>query len=228
MAQLEYLPLPGGAEAIKKPYRTAIGYMAALGIDPDGKLPCFRQANETEMNVIKTQVEKGVNTPLTSSMGRLFDAVAAIIGLRGTIQYEAQAAIDLETCASEAPNEKESYPFSASEQDGISVIKVRDILGAVIDDWKAKTPRTVIATRFHNTIARMIMETCQGISAKTGIKVAALSGGVFQNRILLRKTRTMVESAGLRVYTHQQVPCNDGGISLGQAVIADANKEQSL
>jgi hydrogenase maturation protein HypF len=158
-------------------------------------------------------------------MGRLFDAVAALIGVRGTIEYEAQAAIDLETCASEAPEEEKSYPFSASEENGISVIKVRDLLAAVINDWKGKTPRATIARRFHNTIARMILEICQTISTKTGIKAAALSGGVFQNRLLSRKTRAMVESAGLRVYTHQQVPCNDGGISLGQAVIANFSKE---
>jgi len=221
IAHLEYLPLPGGALAIKKPYRTAIGYMTALGIDPDSQLPPFRQVDDIELNVIKNQIEKRINTPLTSSMGRLFDAVAAIIGVRGKIEYEAQAAIDLETCAAEADDETQSYPFLVVEKDDTNIIKIRDLLAAIVKDWRDKTPQSVIAGRFHNTIARMILETCQVISAKTGIKAAALSGGVFQNRILLRKTRSMVESAGMRVYTHQQVPCNDGGISLGQAVIAN-------
>jgi len=152
--------------------------------------------------------------------------VAAIIGVRNVVQYEAQAAIDLETCASEAAGEDKSYPFSVNEHNGISVIRVRDLLAAIINDWQAKAPKAVIASRFHNTIARMILEVCQDIAAKTGIKAAALSGGVFQNRLLTRKTKAMVEPAGLRVYTHQQVPCNDGGISPGQAVIANFQEEQ--
>jgi hydrogenase maturation protein HypF len=224
MAHLEYLPLPSGALAIKKPNRTAMGYLMALGLE-DRELPPFKHIEETEREIIKRQIENNINAPLTSSMGRLFDAVAALIGVRGVIQYEAQAAIDLETCAIEAADEDTSYPFSVSEKNGLSVIKVHDLLAAVISDWQAKTPRAVIALRFHNTIARMILELCQDISMKTGITGVALSGGVFQNRLLTRKAKALVESAGLRVYTHRQVPCNDGGISLGQAAIANFNEE---
>jgi hydrogenase maturation protein HypF len=224
MAHLEYLPLAGGALAIKKPYRTAAGYVMALGLE-NHELPPFREIEKTELDIIKKQVENNINAPLTSSMGRVFDAVAALTGIRGVIQYEAQAAIDLETCASEATDEDKSYPFIIVEQDGVSIIKVRDLLSAVISDWQAKTPKAVIAARFHNTIAQMILEICLAISKKTGIKEVALSGGVFQNRLLAKKARTLVESAGLRVYTHHQVPCNDGGVSLGQAVIANFNEE---
>ena len=220
MAHLEYLPLPGGATAIKKPYRTALGYLHALGIETDKELPLSRP-DENESEIIKSQVESGINTPLTSSMGRLFDAVAALTGVREEIQYEAQAAIDLEMIAYNAPDEGGFYPFKFDEQDGATIIKLHDLLVAVITDIKDHVPVSAIAARFHNTVARMILETCLAISKKTGIKEAALSGGVFQNRILLGKTRAMVESAGLRVYTHRQVPCNDGGISLGQAVIAN-------
>jgi hydrogenase maturation protein HypF len=227
MAHLEYLPLPGGALAIKKPYRTAIGYLKALGLE-DRELPPFKQIEETELEIIKRQIEKNINTPLTSSTGRLFDAVAALIGVRGIIQYEAQAAIDLEMCASEVANEDKSYPFSVIELNGISIIKVQDLLAAVINDWQAKTPKAMIAARFHNTIARMILELCQAVSTQTGIKQVVLSGGVFQNRLLTRKARALVESAGLRVYTHHQVPCNDGGISLGQAVIANFSEEAKI
>jgi hydrogenase maturation protein HypF len=224
MAHLEYLPLPGGALAVKKPIRTAIGYMMALGF-AGRELPPFQDIEKTEPEIIKKQIENNINAPLTSSMGRLFDAVAALIGVRSVIQYEAQAAIDLETCASEAVDEEKAYPFRVVEQNSTSIIKVRDLLAAVIKDWQDKTPKAVIAARFHNTIARMILEICQAISKKTGIKEVALSGGVFQNRLLSAKTIKMVESAGLRVYTHHQVPCNDGGISLGQAVIANFSKE---
>jgi hydrogenase maturation protein HypF len=225
MAHLEYLPLPGGALAIKKPYRTAIGYLTALGIETDRELPAFKETDDIELNIIKNQIEKKINTPLTSSMGRLFDAVAALTGIRGVIEYEAQAAIDLETAASQAPDETGSYPFSVIRQDGTSIIKVRDLLAAIIDDLHKKAPRSLIAARFHNTVAEMILELCQFISRETGIKEAALSGGVFQNRLLLRKAITRLESAGLRVYTHHQVPCNDGGISLGQATIANSSEE---
>ncbi|MBN1693539.1 MAG: carbamoyltransferase HypF [Dehalococcoidales bacterium] len=225
LAHLEYLPLAGGAQAIRKPYRTAIGYLLGLGISLDKNLPMFKYLNENELEIIKEQVSKGINAPLTSSMGRLFDAVAALTGVRGIIEYEAQAAIDLEMLAYIAPDETGAYPFKLEEQGGMSVIKLRDLLVSVIADVLKKTPEAVIAARFHNTVAQMILETCEAISAKTDLKKVALSGGVFQNRLLVRKTLPLLESAGLEVYTHRQVPCNDGGISLGQVVIANSMEE---
>jgi hydrogenase maturation protein HypF len=220
-AHLEYLPLPGGTLAIKKPYRTAIGYMLALGLDLDKKLPFLKQVDESEIEIIRSQIQTKFNTPLTSSMGRLFDAVAALIGVRGIIEYEAQAAIDLEMSADDAPNETGFYPIIFEERDGIMVIKIHDILRAVVLDIKDHARQAIIAARFHNTIARLILETCQKIVDKTDIKQVALSGGVFQNRLLLRKTVPLLESASFKVYTHRQVPCNDGGISLGQVAIAN-------
>jgi hydrogenase maturation protein HypF len=219
-AYLEYLPLPGGVLAIKKPYRTAIGYLLSLGIEPDRKLPPFKEIDDIELSIIKNQIEKKLNTPLTSSMGRLFDAVAALTGVRGIIEYEAQAAIDLETSASQAPDETGCYPFSTVKQYGMCIIKVHDLLAAIIGDKYQETPQAIIAARFHNTVARMIMELCKAISTETGITEVALSGGVFQNRLLLRKAVSRLEAEGFNVLTHRQVPCNDGGISLGQAVIA--------
>ncbi len=225
MAFIEYLPLAGGAMAIKKPYRTTIGYLLSLGIDLDMNLPLFKQVDKGEIEIIRSQVEKRINTPLTSSCGRLFDAVSALSGVRGIIEYEAQAAIDLEMLAYDAAGETGRYPFSIVEHDGTSIIKIHDLFTAIINNLHDHTPRAVIAARFHNTVAQMIMEMCQVISDKTGIKKAALSGGVFQNRLLLRKTIPLLESAGFEVYTHRQVPCNDGGISLGQVVIANYNEE---
>jgi hydrogenase maturation protein HypF len=221
MAYIEYLPLPGGALAIKKPYRTAIGYLLALGIDLDRKLPFLKNIDPAEIDIIKSQIEKDINAPLTSSMGRLFDAVSALIGVRGIIEYEAQAAIDLETLAGKADNESARYPFSVTKQDDTSIVKIHDLFAAILNDLHNHTPRARIAARFHNTVAQMILEMCQKISPRTGITSVALSGGVFQNRLLLRKAVSLLESAGLEVYTHRQVPCNDGGISLGQVVIAN-------
>jgi hydrogenase maturation protein HypF len=225
LAHLEYLPLAGGAQAIRKPYRTAIGYLLALGIGLDKNLPMFKYVNQSELEIIKEQVAKSVNAPLTSSMGRLFDAVAALTGVRGIIEYEAQAAIDLEMLAYIASGETGVYPFTLEEQNGLNVIKLRDLLVSVIADILKKTPEAVIAARFHNTVAQMILKTCETIASKTDLKRVALSGGVFQNRLLTRITLPLMESAGFEVYTHRQVPCNDGGISLGQVVIANAMEE---
>jgi hydrogenase maturation protein HypF len=222
MGHLEYLPLPGGSLAIKKPYRTAIGYLLALGIKPDGKLPLLKYADKQEPEAIREQMEKDINTPLTSSCGRLFDAVSALAGIRGVIEYEAQAAIDLEMLAGKALNETAHYPFSIAKQDDTKIIKVHDLLAAVQNDLHNRTPLARIAARFHNTIAQMILEMCQKISPRTGITTVALSGGVFQNRLLLRKVIPLLKDVGFAVYTHRQVPCNDGGISLGQAAIANA------
>jgi hydrogenase maturation protein HypF len=225
VAHLEYLQLPGGALAIKRPYRTAIGYLLALGITLDPSLPLFRGVNEEEVDIIKNQVAGGFNTPLSSSMGRLFDAVAALTGVRGVIEYEAQAAIDLETLASREPGETGSYPFGVEERDGINLVRVVDLLAAIIRDIKRHTSKSVIAARFHNTVVRMVIELCQTISARTGLGGVALSGGVFQNRLLLERSIAGLESAGLEVLTHRQVPCNDGGVSLGQAVVANFSEE---
>jgi hydrogenase maturation protein HypF len=224
-AHLEYLPLPGGALAIKKPYRTAIGYLLALGIELDRTLPLFQGVHEQEIEIIRSQVAGGFNAPLTSSMGRLFDAVAALTGVRGVIDYEAQAAIDLETLASHSSRETGDYPFSISEEQGITIIKLGGLFTGVIADLRRGEPEAVIAARFHNTVARIIVEVCQAISTRTGLKGVALSGGVFQNRLLLEQSIARLESAGLEVYTHRQSPCNDGGVSLGQAAIASVNKE---
>jgi hydrogenase maturation protein HypF len=223
IAHLEYLPLPGGELAIKKPYRTAIGYLQALGIETDMTLLFLKDIDPVEIDVIKSQLEKNINAPLTSSLGRLFDAVAALMGLRGVIEYEAQAAIDLEMLAMEADEETGDYPFATVEQDGVKIIKIRDLIAAIIKDTGGAVPGAKIAARFHNTIARMILVLCQSISKETSINKVALSGGVFQNRLLSGKAITLLESAGLTVFTHRQVPCNDGGISLGQAVIAQHN-----
>ncbi len=225
---IENLPLPGGALAIKKPYRTAIGYLLSLGIELDRQLPFLKNIDPEEIDIIQSQIEQGINSPLTSSAGRLFDAVSALIGVRGVIEYEAQAAIDLETLASRAVNESAHYPFSITKHDDINTIKIHDLLAAIVNDLHNRTPRARIAARFHNTVSQMILEVCQKISPKTRITRVALSGGVFQNRLLLRNTVSLLESAGLEVYTHRQVPCNDGGISLGQVVIANFNQEEGL
>ena len=185
----------------------------------------MRDIDVTELNIIRDQVTKHINTPLTSSMGRLFDVVAAMTGIRTVVQYDAQAAIDLETYACAAPDETGVYPFTTGTENGVTVIRLQHLLESIAHEVRRGTPPAVIAARFHNTVVEMILVVCKLISEKTGLKTAALSGGVFQNRLLLRKTLVTLESAGFRVYTHRQVPCNDGDISLGQTAIARRSKE---
>ncbi|MFC2050987.1 carbamoyltransferase HypF [Chloroflexota bacterium] len=227
MGHLEYLPLPGGAAAIKRPYRTATGYLLKLlgddSISP--KLAFLKKVDAVEIELIKRQIQAGLNSPLASSMGRLFDAVSALLGIRSEIDYEGQAAIELEMAAYDAVDKvgNDSYPYSIIEHDGTNIIRLKELLSAIVGDLYQGVDKATISASFHNTVARMICKMCQLIAKGTGINQVALSGGVFQNRLLLRKTVPLLESAGFSVLTHKQVPCNDGGISLGQAVIANFN-----
>jgi hydrogenase maturation protein HypF len=225
LGHLEYLPLPGGAAAIKKPYRTATGYLLKLLGEESlsSNLAFLKQVKSVERELIKRQIQTSLNSPLNSSMGRLFDAVSALIGIRGEIDYEGQAAVELEMAAYESVDEAGdgSYPFSIIESDGANLIQLKDLFSAILKDLHHGTSKSLISAKFHNTVSRMILDMCQLISNHTGIRQVALSGGVFQNRLLFRKVVPLLESAGFSVLTHKQVPCNDGGISLGQAVIAN-------
>ncbi|MCX6005150.1 MAG: carbamoyltransferase HypF, partial [Chloroflexi bacterium] len=215
--------LPGGSLAIRRPYRIALGYILALpGEDHlSSRLGFINSMNQEEFELVKKQVQNMVNSPLTSSMGRLFDAVSAMAGIRGVIDYEAQAAIEMEMKANDAGDEKGTYPFSDTNREGYHIILLHDLVAAVLDDLIKGCPTSVISMRFHNTIAALTRDICLRIKEEqAGLNAVALSGGCFQNRLLLVKVIQSLRAAGFTVLTHRQVPCNDGGISLGQAVIA--------
>ena len=222
---LEYVPMPGGAAAISKPYRMALSYLYTLlgqDVSLEG-LPILSEINPNELALIKRQLERRLNSPLTSSAGRLFDAISALVGVRGTVDYEAQAAIELEMLA---PNEvskldSDLYPFSIVGEEGCKVVKLGELISAVAEEVKNRVPVPIISARFHKTMAQIIVQMCQLIAKETGINLVALSGGVFQNRLLFRLTTEALQGEGFQVLTHRLVPCNDGGISLGQAVIAN-------
>jgi len=222
-AYLEYLPLPGGAAAINRPYRIAIGYLYALLGEQvlNQELPCLNSVDKLELSLIKKQIDGGINTPLTSSGGRLFDAVSALLGIRGQIDYEGQAAVELEMAAYEGQDEA-VYPFGIDIKSGVRVIRLRDLFSEMVSDLARGVPISTISNQFHNTVAKIISEICSQIAGETGIKQVALSGGVFQNRLLMRKAISALDTVGLSTITHHRVPCNDGGISLGQAVIASS------
>jgi len=178
-----------------------------------------------ELELIRQQLKRGINSPLTSSAGRLFDAISALAGVREEIDYEAQAAIELEMVAPNEVNETElkAYPFSIIEHQGVRVVKLVELFSTVVQDVKNQAPTSIISLKFHNTVAQIIATMCKSIAKDTGITQVALSGGVFQNRLLLKLATASLDREGFNVLTHHQVPCNDGGISLGQAVIANFN-----
>ena len=226
MACFEYLPLPGGEAAVKNPYRIITGYLLALMGEDILKqdLPFNKYMTDQQTRIIIEQVKKNINSPLTSSCGRLFDAVSALLGVRGETSYEAQAAIEMEMRAYDEPNESGTYPYRYDNKDNHRIIRLIDLFESILADLHDGVSKATIAARFHNTIAVISNDLCQVISGETGINDIALSGGVFQNRFLLRKTVGILKDSGFRVFTHRQVPTNDGGISLGQVVIAGQNR----
>lgn len=213
-AHLQYFPLPGGDAAIKKPARTALALLWSLGLDWDERLACVAGFCAEDQVSLRVQLEKKINSPLTSSMGRLFDAAAALAGVRQTINYEAQAAIEFEALAD--PAEAGAYPFAL----GQAQVEVRSGIESLLADVLAGIPIPVISARFHNGLAEMARSVAFKIRAESGLNEVALSGGVWQNLTLLRRTMSLLERDGFKVYIHNEVPANDGGLSLGQAAIA--------
>ena len=213
---LQYLPLPGGDSAIRYPWRIAVGYAHALGIDISD-LPFLRTIDHKAIRIVKQQIEKGINTPLTSSMGRLFDAVASLIGIRNDVTYEAQAAIEMEVLSKPFVRSAKAYPYSI---DG--TIQVQELFKAIIQDVRKNEAAGMIGGRFHKTIAQIAIDICKQARAKMSLNEVALSGGVWQNQILLDLVINGLKEEGFVVYFHKQVPANDGGLALGQAVTANS------
>jgi hydrogenase maturation protein HypF len=226
---LAALPLPGGAAAIRQPWRMAAAYLDAAF---PGGLPSgldVEKRNERRWDNVVSMARRGINSPLTSSAGRLFDAAATILGVRDLISYEGQAAIELEQLADPAGTDPagagpagRAYPASISTGPGPFQVQGADLIRAVTEDLAAGVSPAVIATRFHHGVAAAIVAAATLMRDQHGLTTVALSGGVFQNLLLLGAAVTGLEAAGFRVLTHAQVPCNDGGISYGQAAVAAA------
>lgn len=219
-ACLEYMPLPGGDSAIRSPWRIMAGYAHALGIEIDD-LPFLQNTDKQALRILRLQIDKKLNSPLTSSMGRLFDAVASLIGIRNDVTYEAQAAIEMETLAKEFVPDVKPYPYAVEKTEKGTVIRLKELLAAVVQDVRANEFAGVIGARFHRTVAAMAVDVCKRARSASGLNEVALSGGVWQNQVLLDLVRLGLNQAGFTVYFHKQVPTNDGGIALGQAMIAN-------
>ncbi|WP_236051006.1 carbamoyltransferase HypF [Nonomuraea cypriaca] len=212
------VPMPGGSTAIRQPWRMAAAYLAGL---PGVEAPAVVRRDQPQWDdVTSLAVRGGIGAPLTSSAGRLFDAVAALLGVRDTITYEGQAAIELEQLAD--PAERGRYPTTLSQNGGMIVAAGSDLVRAAVADLATGTDPAVISARFHNGVSDLIVRCCLTLRDATGLTTVALSGGVFQNMLLVQRTLERLSGAGFRVLTHVNVPANDGGISLGQVAVAAA------
>ena len=226
-AHFEYLPMPGGAAAIRHPWRMALSYVYhLLGKERLMKvLPLFTRAapstppGEEKIRILLRQMDTRMNSPLTSSCGRLFDGISALLGLCPSITFEGQAAMELEMIADR--EEGRRYEFILEPGGDQEIIRLRPLVEGVLLDLERGTAPSCIAGKFHRTLVEIGKTTCEKIRHQGGPEKVTLSGGVFQNRLLLGQMTTALEGAGFKVLTHRQVPCNDGGLSLGQAVIAN-------
>lgn len=212
---LQYQPLPGGDTAIREPWKMALSYLYSLFGDEVTKSEYF---NKRKREIILNMIKTGYNTILTSSAARLFDAVSSIIGLRESVDYDAQAAVELEMIAEE--NESNLYNFIIKQDDEILIVDQIGVIKRVVEDKENNVDISKISARFHNGVARMIMDVCKRLRDISSIETVALSGGVFQNMFLVERTVELLKRIGFNVLTHRKVPTNDGGISLGQAVLA--------
>jgi hydrogenase maturation protein HypF len=213
-AHLSYFPLPGGDVSIRRPSRTALSLLYSLGMEWDDSLATHADLCADDRSALRAQLEHKINSPLTSSIGRLFDAAAALAGVRQQINYEAQAAIEFEALVD--PDELGIYEFEYS----LGLINPKPALESLLADVYAGVTLGKISGKFHNGLARMVGEVCNKISDEYDLSEVALSGGVWQNMTLLNKTVNVLEKDGFTVYIHRQLPTNDGGLALGQAVVA--------
>jgi len=221
-AHLKYYPLPGGDLAIRKPARIALAYLWQAGLDWHNEYAPAQALCAEERTALHAQLVHAINTPMTSSMGRLFDAIASLAGLRQFVSYEAQAAIELEAMIDTSETSTYEYTISTNATDGEALIDPQLVIQAAAEDYLRRIAPSKIAARFHKATTRMILEVCSQLRKQHAISRVALSGGVWQNMALLSLTRAALIESGFSVYIHQRVPTNDGGISLGQAAIAGA------
>jgi hydrogenase maturation protein HypF len=227
LAHLRYVPLPGGEQAVRQPWRMAATYLAqAYGeafLELD--IPFTQGLDRARWRPLAQIMARGLNSPLTSSLGRLFDAVAALLGLRREAAYEGQAASELEALAQAGEDRAQSYPFLIT--DGLPAqLDVALLMRAIVQDIEQGVSLPQIARRFHHSIAALLAAACCRARESTGLTIVALSGGVFQNRLLLRSLLARLEAAGFAVLLNRQVPPNDGGLSLGQVAVAAARLQK--
>jgi hydrogenase maturation protein HypF len=215
-AHLGYVGMPGGDQAIREPWRMALSHLRAAGCAEE---LVGRRIPPVALRAAQRMLERQFNTPATSSAGRLFDAVAALAGVRDRVSYEGQAAMELEWLATGVAADG-VYPFDLEGE--VLRIDTRPLIRAVAEDVRRGTEPARIARRFHSTGVEIIAQVCGRLRAATGLGAVVLSGGVFMNALLTAEVEARLSGDGFRVYRHRLVPPNDGGLSLGQLAIAAA------
>ena len=236
VAWFQPTPMPGGEKAIEQPWRMAISYLyQAYGRDilnfAPGIIPAFEKMTVPQRELLLTSIDKQINAPLTSSAGRLFDAVSSLLGLCDVPKFEAEAAMRLEARAAGGVEEAYLYkefnsnPSVASRHlplsgERIASISVVPMIQAIVSDLKSGVDKSTISAKFHNTIVKITVDISEQLRQTERLSKVALSGGLFQNRYILTKTENLLRQAGFVVYSHTKVPTNDGGIALGQLAIA--------
>ncbi len=213
--------LPGGAAAVREPWRMACAWLVAATGEDEPRLPprLAEHVSPERWSQVSELIRTGISSPLTTSAGRLFDAVAAICGLRAEVNYEGQAAAELEGLADPAETTAYELPLEGEE---VLVLDAREPLHRLAGELEAGAPAAVVAARFHNGLADATATACAHAADRTGLDLVVLSGGVFQNRLLLERTAEALSARGLQVLRPQRLPPNDGGISYGQVAAAAA------
>lgn len=223
-AHLGYVPLAGGDASVHRPYRMALAHLAAAGVAWDDDLPPVAACPGRELVALAHQLRTGLGCVPTSSMGRLFDAVASLAGVRHVVDFEAQAAIELEAQARRAPPGEQGYRFGVVDGEPV-VADPGPVVRAVVEDVRAGVPAGVIGARFHAAVADLVVVLARRLRAERGLIAVGLTGGVFQNALLLSATGRALAADGFTVLRHRLVPPNDGGLALGQLLVASLVSE---
>jgi len=220
-AHFRYIPLAGGDTAVREPWRIGLSYLLdTFGAEAQSlDLSLWRRVPSKKLATVRSMIERGINSIQTSACGRLFDAVASIAGVRDEVNFEAQAAIELEVSA--ATGVDAAYPFDILDGEPWQ-IDMRPAIQAIVRDVLARRPAGLVSAAFHNTVAAIVVEVCRRLRSSEGIGRVCLSGGTFQNIYLLEHAVAGLRAERFEVYLHAKVPPNDGGIALGQAMIANA------
>ena len=225
VAQLRYIPMPGGEASIREPWRMAFSYLyniygkkvKNLNID------FLKRLERNKIEILVQILDKNINSPLTSSMGRLFDAVSALAGVCRVAGFEGQAAIELEKAIWARGSRLEArgkYKFNYKDKDGLVVIDWAPVIKGIVKDLQAKRSKPEISLKFHNAICYMIRDVSKILRKKYKIHKVSMSGGVFQNKYIVHNVKLLLDESGFKVYLNKNVPAHDGNIALGQAVLA--------
>jgi hydrogenase maturation protein HypF len=218
---LEYIPMPGGEAAVREPWRMAVSYLYRhFGRDfLRFQIPFVQQLDPARVKILLQATARNLNSPLTSSCGRLFDAVAALAGIRNEVNYEAQAAVELEMAMAGWPGEL-GYELEITQQEGQLIFTTHELFSALIADLERSKPVAVISARFHLGLVEVLARAAEMLRRRTQLNRVCLSGGSFNNRFLLEKLEARLRANDFEVFTHSEVPAGDGGLSLGQAMVA--------